>query len=74
VDLCLRLRKAGLLIVWTPYAELFRYVSRKGKKKLSRQHAEEIERFRARWQDVLDAGDPYYNPNFSLEFEDFRLA
>lgn len=74
VDLCLRLRKAGHLIVWTPYAELFRYVSRKGKKKLSRQHAEEIERFRARWQDVLDAGDPYYNPNFSLEFEDFRLA
>ena len=28
VDLCMRIRKAGRLIVWTPYAELYHLESR----------------------------------------------
>jgi hypothetical protein len=28
---------------------------------------------RERWGWVIDKGDPYYNPNLSLEYEDFRI-
>ena len=27
----------------------------------------EMLRFKQRWQELLDRGDPYYNPNLSLE-------
>ena len=77
IDLCLRIRQAGYLIVWTPKAELYHYESRsRGKENtLAKQErfAGEIERFRARWQAALDAGDPYYNPNLTLKREDFSL-
>lgn len=33
-------------------------------RKVSRLVAEG-ERIRARWKDVFQAGDPYYNPNFA---------
>ena len=29
--------------------------------------------FRRKWKEVLKAGDPYYNPNFSLDRSDFAL-
>ena len=29
--------------------------------------------FRDKWKEQLDAGDPYYNPNFSLDYSDFTL-
>lgn len=77
VDLCLRIREAGHLIVWTPYAELFHFESKTrgpedSKEKQVRSRAE-IARFRARWKDVLAAGDPYYNPNLTQEREDFSM-
>ena len=77
VDFCLKLRQKGLLNVWTPFAELFHYesVSRglddKGEK--AERYNRESERFREKWKEVLAAGDPYYNPNFSLDRSDFSL-
>ena len=77
VDLCMRIRKEGLLIVFTPFAELYHYESKsRGSDTAPEKRARfegEVERFQARWKKELEAGDPYYNPNFSLEFEDFRL-
>jgi len=35
-------------------------------RKVSRLVAEG-ERIRARWKDVFQAGDPYYNPNFTMD-------
>ena len=69
VDLCLRIRKAGYLVVWTPYAELYHYesISRgtdESAEKRSRYEGE-VERFQARWIDQLLAGDPYYNSNLT---------
>lgn len=71
IDLCLKLREKDLLIVWNPYAELYCYESKnKGledtKDKKIRLDAE-AERFREKWKQVLEKGDPYYNPNFSLD-------
>ena len=77
VDFCLKLRQRGYLNVFTPFAELYHYesVSRglddRGEK--AERYNEESERFRKKWKDVLEAGDPYYNPNFSLDRSDFAL-
>lgn len=77
VDFCLKLRQRGLLNVFTPFAELFHYesVSRglddSGEK--AARYDRESERFRQKWKEVLAKGDPYYNPNFSLDRSDFSL-
>ena len=77
VDFCLKLRQRGLLNVFTPFAELFHYesVSRglddSGEK--AARYDRESERFREKWKEVLAKGDPYYNPNFSLDRSDFSL-
>ena len=77
VDFCLRVREAGYLNVFTPFAELYHYesVSRglddQGEK--AKRYDEESKRFRQKWQKALQAGDPYYNPNFSLDRSDFAL-
>ncbi len=77
VDLCLKLRQAGYLNVFTPFAELYHYesISRglddQGEK--AARYEKESERFREKWKDQLQQGDPYYNPNFSLDRSDFSL-
>lgn len=77
VDFCMRIREKGYLIVYTPYAELYHYesISRGAEdtpEKVARFNGE-VSRFMKRWDKELKAGDPYYNPNLSLVFEDFRL-
>ena len=82
VDFCLKLRKKGLLNVFTPFAELFHYesVSRGTDvtEEASRQNAErynkECDLFKEKWRAELDKGDPYFNPNFSLDYSNFVLA
>ena len=77
VDFCLKLREKGLLNVFTPFAELYHFesVSRglddQGEK--AARYNDESERFREKWKEVLEKGDPYYNPNFSLDRSDFAL-
>lgn len=77
VDLCVRAWKAGYINVFTPFAELYHFesVSRglddQGEK--AERYNKESEAFRLKWKEVLEAGDPYYNPNFSLDRSDFAL-
>lgn len=75
VDLCMKIRKAGYLIVWTPFAELYHYESKSRgldeTRKEKTRFISEVRRFQRRWQEELDYGDPYYNPNLSLDREDF---
>ena len=77
VDFCLKLRKLGLLNVWTPFAELYHYesISRglddQGEK--AERYNRESGHFREKWKAELEAGDPYYNPNFSLDRSDYAL-
>ena len=77
VDFCLKLRKLGYLNVWTPFAELYHYesISRglddQGEK--AERYNQESEVFRSKWKEELEKGDPYYNPNFSLDRSDFSL-
>ena len=77
VDFCIKLREMGYLNVFTPFAELYHFESAsrglddKGEK--AERYNEESARFREKWKEVLAKGDPYYNPNFSLDRSDFSL-
>ncbi len=68
IDLCLKMRRGGYLIVYTPFAKLYRHES----------HHDKIDMrgdaiMHERWSGVLE-GDPYYNPNLSYERADFSLG
>lgn len=77
VDFCLRLREKGYLNVFTPFAELYHYESlSRGldyEGKNAARYEKESEHFRTKWKEVLQKGDPYYNPNFSLDRSDYSL-
>lgn len=75
IDMCMRIRKVGYLIVFTPYAELYHYESKSRgpedtPQKIKRFNSE-IDRFQKRWGRELEEGDPYYNPNLTLTRNDF---
>jgi O-antigen biosynthesis protein len=69
VDLCLRVRERGYLIVWTPLAELYHHESASRESDLlPARHQEfllEYEYMRSKWGRLLDR-DPYFNANLSL--------
>lgn len=78
VDFCLRIREKGYLNVFTPFAELYHFESAsRGSDiedaKKAERYEEESELFRERWKALLAKGDPYYNPNFSLDRSDYSL-
>lgn len=78
VDLCLRIRQAGYLIVWTPWAELIHYESRsrgpdEDTPEKKRFFVRETNRFLRKWYKALEEGDPYYNINLTRWEEDFSL-
>jgi len=77
VDLCIRLRQKGYLIVYVPYAVLYHYESLtrgyEDTKDRRERFEKEIRYMRNKWASVIDAGDPYYNPNLSLRHGDFRI-
>lgn len=70
VDFCLKLRERGFVNVFTPYAELYHYESmsrgsdKKGENKV--RFDREVALFQKKWKKVLEAGDPYLNPDWKL--------
>lgn len=77
VDLCMKIREAGYLIVYNPYAELNHYESKSRgyedtDEKVQRFNSE-IMLFQTRWNRFLEQGDPYYSPNLTLNKNDFSL-
>lgn len=66
VDFCLKVRKLGYRIVWTPWAELYHDESSCS----ARQNGSQQEAYlKKRWGKALQ-DDPYYNPNLTLRHED----
>lgn len=77
IDFCMKLRRAGYLIVYNPYAELYHYESKSRgledtPEKVARFN-KEIATFAEKWPEILENGDPYYNPNLTLDSQDFSL-
>jgi GT2 family glycosyltransferase len=77
VDFCLRVREKGYHVIFAADAELYHYESKSRgyedtpEKQVRFDH--EVERFQKRHQAILDAGDPYYNPNLTLERGDCSM-
>ena len=77
IDFCLKVRYLGKLVVYNPYAELYHYESKsrglEDTPEKIRRFQGEIAIFEKRWPEILRDGDPYYNPNLTLESQDFSL-
>lgn len=78
VDFCLRIREKGYLNVFTPFAELYHFESASrgidvADEAKAKRYEEESALFREKWKAFLEKGDPYYNPNFSLDHSDYSL-
>ena len=77
VDLCLKLCKAGYLVVYDPYVQMYHYESRtrgaEDTEEKVRRFQREIEYMRSNWIDILKNGDPYYNKNLSLTRWNYSL-
>jgi GT2 family glycosyltransferase len=78
IDLCIRMRREGWRLIWTPSARLVHHESltfgdhrtaeRRG------QFSRDLALMRGRWPGLLGK-DPYYNPNLSLDpAHQFQLA
>lgn len=78
VDLCLKIRKKGYLIIYEPSVEAYHYESKsRGQEDTEekvRRFQEEIEYMRTRWIDILKQGDPYYHPGLTRYRTDYSLG
>lgn len=77
IDYCMKVRAAGKLVVYNPYALLYHYESKSRgledtPEKIARFNRE-IRIFSEKWPDILKNGDPYYNPNLTLRKSNFAL-
>lgn len=71
-DFCMRAKEAGYLTVFTPYAKLHHYeFTSRGREEVDdakmRRWEGERELFQERWAKYFEEGDPFSNPNLSLE-------
>ncbi len=78
VDLCMRIRENGHKIIFTPHAELYHYESKsRGSDDTPEKHQRflsEVDCFHKRWGKQIKEGDPYFNPGFSQDREDFVIV
>lgn len=77
IDFCLRVRDKGYRNVWTPFAEMIHYESAsrgyETTPERQKRFLAEIDFMKERWGEKLTV-DPAYNPNLTLDHEDFSLA
>ena len=69
LDFCLRAHRAGLLTVYTPYAQLIHH------ELASRDRMEDVfdtGHFAQQWKTLFAAGDPYFSPLLSRHADDYR--
>ncbi|MFV0352694.1 MAG: glycosyltransferase family 2 protein [Oscillospiraceae bacterium] len=75
VDLCLRLQEQGYWNVFTPFAEGYHFESKSrgydtegpAKERFDKEAAA----FKNKYARILQEGDPFYNPHFTLETENY---
>ena len=73
----MKITAAGYLVVYNPYAELYHYESKSRgledtPEKIARFN-KEIATLEKHWPRIFKDPDPYYNPNLTLESQDFSL-
>ncbi|MEG1895236.1 MAG: glycosyltransferase family 2 protein [Oscillospiraceae bacterium] len=75
IDFCLRLYEQGYVNVFTPYSEAYHFESKTRGPDTDAARAMRYEgeksRFASKWQKYFNYGDPYYNPHFTLQYENY---
>ncbi|MDL2325196.1 glycosyltransferase family 2 protein [Ruminococcaceae bacterium OttesenSCG-928-A16] len=75
VDFCLRLQERGLWNVFTPFAEATHFESKSRGYDIEGPAKERFDRekaaFQLRYATLLQQGDPFYNPHFTLKHENY---
>ncbi len=69
LDFCLRVHRAGLLTVFTPYATL---VHHELASRAAMKDTYDLTHFNAAWKTTFAAGDPFFNPRLSRHADDYR--
>jgi len=77
IDFCLRIRRSGLRVIWTPHAQLYHHESAtRGTARSTaaeQRYQGEIGFMHKNWGPLLEC-DPAYNPNLALRGLDFALS
>lgn len=71
IDFCLRAAQAGYRNVWTPFAVLHH---RELTTRVRINFVEDVQYHWRRWRSRLEAGDPYYNPNLTLDSDHYFIS
>lgn len=75
IDFCLKLFEDGYLNVFTPYSEAVHYESKSRGSDTQGTNAQryqgEKKRFQEKWGKYFNYGDRYYNPHFTLLYENY---
>ncbi len=81
VDYCLKVRNAGLLVVYDAWAELYHYESlSRGSDDASADQSKherqvrEGRHLREKWPVYFASGDPYFNPNLDYNSSEYVLS
>ncbi len=77
IDLCLKMIEKGYQNVYLPHVRLYHYESKSRGYDFMDQNMKarlycEAKYFQTRWQKIIEQ-DPCYNPNLTIEYEDFRI-
>jgi GT2 family glycosyltransferase len=77
IDFCMKVRETNHLVVYTPHVKFYHYESKSRGLEDTPEKVErfgrEIREFQNRWGEILEKGDPYYNPNLRLDRSDFAI-
>lgn len=77
IDFCLKLVEKGYLNIFTPFAKLYHHESvsvgkpQNGNRNIEEFH-KEVHMMENKWKKYIE-NDPYYNPNLTMDKEDFSL-
>jgi GT2 family glycosyltransferase len=77
IDYCMKVRALGKLVVYAPYSCFYHYESKSRgledtPEKIARFNRE-VAIFIRKWPDIIQNGDPCYNPNLTLRKSNFAL-
>ena len=77
VDLCLKIRKLGKVVVMNPFVEAYHYESKTRGYEITEEKKKRLEedtkRLKNKWKDVFEKEDPYFNINFRHDIPAMRI-